>query len=398
MNLLANGIMAVGAFMGVFFSLLIIVKKHKCSADYCLAAVFVVMGFAVFLRHLEMLNRDYGCPFPWLVKLSIPFLQLHGLSLWFYTKSLTSRVFRLKVGDLLHFIPFLVVVVALSVDVYLKPSSVKATVDITSSYSTQPVVVLLILISNVFYYIGALRLLSKRKDSFSRKSVDEEPHSLRWLSISLKTSLLTFGMLGLFNYADYLYDMVSTQLLERVAFICISFYIIVIGFYGISYNSFLRDISLVEDYRGPEYAGKRSKDLAKECGSSSDALFVERLQQYMELQKPFTKHELTLADLSTQLGISSEYLSNTINGRLGKNFFEFINAYRIAEFKRICVQADHRKYTLSAIASECGFNSRATFNRVFKNSEGISPSEYLTMIEEKVDRKPSFFEKGMIAV
>jgi AraC-like DNA-binding protein len=70
------------------------------------------------------------------------------------------------------------------------------------------------------------------------------------------------------------------------------------------------------------------------------------------------------------------YLSQLINKKSEKNFRDFINQFRIEEFKKRARDPDSKNYTLLSIAYECGFNSKATFNRVFKNHTGITPSTF----------------------
>jgi AraC-like DNA-binding protein len=101
------------------------------------------------------------------------------------------------------------------------------------------------------------------------------------------------------------------------------------------------------------------------------------LNLLMREQKVFREGELSLAELANRLNTLPNYLSQVINEREGKNFYDYINTIRIEEFKRLAVSPDSRKYTLLALAQECGFNSKSSFNRYFKKVAGMSPSEYL---------------------
>lgn len=96
----------------------------------------------------------------------------------------------------------------------------------------------------------------------------------------------------------------------------------------------------------------------------------------MQQEKPYLESELTLSDLARQLHITSSLLSQIINVGFNKNFNDFVNAYRIEAFKIRLQKSDYQHLTLLGIALECGFNSKATFNRAFKKHTGQSPSEY----------------------
>jgi AraC-like DNA-binding protein len=80
--------------------------------------------------------------------------------------------------------------------------------------------------------------------------------------------------------------------------------------------------------------------------------------------------------LAEETEIPAHYLSRIINEHHGQNFFDFINSFRIEEFKRRLADPHYKNFTLLAIAFDCGFNSKSAFNRFFKKVEGISPSEY----------------------
>nr|WP_246440606.1 helix-turn-helix domain-containing protein [Rhabdobacter roseus] len=71
------------------------------------------------------------------------------------------------------------------------------------------------------------------------------------------------------------------------------------------------------------------------------------------------------------------HLSQVINEKEQKNFYDLINGWRIEEFLKEVKSEKNKKYTLLAIAYDCGFNSKASFNRNFKKYTGKTPTEYL---------------------
>lgn len=101
-----------------------------------------------------------------------------------------------------------------------------------------------------------------------------------------------------------------------------------------------------------------------------------RLLHVVENQKPYLNEALGLGELADSLGISTKKLSELLNQHLHTNFYNFINEYRVREVIARLATADAEKYTLIAIAYDCGFQSKASFNRIFKQKMGMSPSEY----------------------
>ncbi|WP_425237164.1 helix-turn-helix domain-containing protein [Ulvibacterium sp.] len=103
----------------------------------------------------------------------------------------------------------------------------------------------------------------------------------------------------------------------------------------------------------------------------------ERLSQFMEAQRPYLNPDLNLKEMAQELRMSRGQLSEVINIGFGKNFNDFINTYRINLVKDMLKAGRHKKLSLLGIAYECGFNSKATFNRVFKKFTNSSPTEFL---------------------
>ncbi|MBQ8673916.1 MAG: helix-turn-helix domain-containing protein [Bacteroides sp.] len=104
---------------------------------------------------------------------------------------------------------------------------------------------------------------------------------------------------------------------------------------------------------------------------------AEKLEKYMQEEKPYTNPNLRLGDLATALGSSSHTLSYLLSQHLHCSYYDYVTNYRIGEFKRLVKNGEYAKYTLNALAELCGFNSKASFHRSFKNAVGMTPNEYI---------------------
>ncbi len=107
---------------------------------------------------------------------------------------------------------------------------------------------------------------------------------------------------------------------------------------------------------------------------------LENLKKFMVKEQPFLDPEINLSDLAGSLNVSRGHLSALINRGFEMNFNDFINSYRIKMFQKKLEEGEHEKLSLLGLAYECGFNSKATFNRVFKKLTNQSPSDYLNSI------------------
>jgi len=101
------------------------------------------------------------------------------------------------------------------------------------------------------------------------------------------------------------------------------------------------------------------------------------VKQLMENEKVYLNPELNLSDLAKMANMSRGQLSEIVNTAFEKNFNDFVNGYRVEAFKDMLKEEKHKQLSLLGIAQECGFNSKATFNRVFKKLTDLSPTEYL---------------------
>lgn len=110
------------------------------------------------------------------------------------------------------------------------------------------------------------------------------------------------------------------------------------------------------------------------------ATLHEKITVLMDTEKAYTESELSLSDLANRLGTLPNYLSQVINDKEGKNFYDYINTLRIEEFKRLIAIPENQVYTMLSLSYDCGFNSKSTFNKNFKKATKQSPSQYLNSL------------------
>lgn len=101
------------------------------------------------------------------------------------------------------------------------------------------------------------------------------------------------------------------------------------------------------------------------------------LLSHLDTNEPYLDPSLTLRELANQIDIHPNQLSWLLNEHQGKNFNEFINAYRVEKFKRIAKAPENANLTLIGLAYDCGFNSKTVFNTYFKKETGLTPKQYL---------------------
>ncbi|MEL6143406.1 MAG: AraC family transcriptional regulator, partial [Bacteroidota bacterium] len=108
-----------------------------------------------------------------------------------------------------------------------------------------------------------------------------------------------------------------------------------------------------------------------------------QLQQLMEGQNLYQNPLLSLTDVATELNVTSKAVSLLVNQGFGMNFNDFINHYRVRAIKQRFEEGEHQQRTILSIALDCGFNSKTTFNRVFKKLTGQTPVKYISQLAKK---------------
>ena len=142
--------------------------------------------------------------------------------------------------------------------------------------------------------------------------------------------------------------------------------------YGLSLAGWLKSRSFSTQL----LAGLGAAIIPKKPAGPVDADQLRRVVAVLEQEALFKDPDLTLASLAQHLSLAPNVVSQLINTGLGQSFSDLVNGYRLREVKRRLLTEDAQRLTLLALALDAGFNSKATFNRVFKEKEGITPKEY----------------------
>jgi AraC-like DNA-binding protein len=141
--------------------------------------------------------------------------------------------------------------------------------------------------------------------------------------------------------------------------------------YWIIYKAVTHPVVLLTDYSAQKSAINISPSLKNE--------YVDKLLKYMTSEKPYLRPELTLNELADLVTIPPRTLSDILNKVLNKTFYDFINGYRIKEAQNR-IENSYDKETILEILYKVGFNSKSSFNTMFKKNTGLTPTQYKTKI------------------
>jgi len=383
-----------GIVIGIFLSVVLLSKKGKTQADILLLFWIWVTSLNLFLYYLHITDIQYRYPFVLGIAFPLPLFQ--GPLLYLYTTALTSKN-RLKVISLFHFIPVLISYLLFS-DFLLLPPETKIAIFKNEGAGYEVVTTInlvLIIFSGVIYTVLSLFKLRTYKKALKNEFSYIEKINLDWLQYLILGISLIWSVIIFTDDDKYIYTTVV-------------FFMVFMGYFGIkqvgvfSQNTGLFASDGKKVLHGNDTGQTHGLEKAEEFTEVSDvseALLIKppakvkyeksalsneaaneiynELTSVMRTDKPYKDAELTLSDLARLIEVHPNYLSQVINSKEEKNFYDFINDHRIEEFKRVVGLPENKKYTLLSLAFECGFNSKTAFNRSFKKGTGLSPSNYL---------------------
>jgi AraC-like DNA-binding protein len=380
----------IGIVITFFLVALLITKKGKTKADRILVIWLIFIGLHLFFFYLYITDKGYSFPYYYLLGVHFPFPLVHGPFLFLYTATITNQLWASRYSAL-HAIPFFFIYF-LFLPFMRLPVEQKILIFKNNGLGSETellVLITLIMISGIVYVALSLWLLKKYKKTLQDQFSSAEKINLAWLRYLIYSIGLTWVFVLIGN--------------DPLIFGSAVVFVFFLGYFGIKQVGIFTQSHPTETNIEAKIlmngASSPTEPIgATQLSSNTTALLdVPQKVKYLrsslseetarEIQKNLTKAinedrlytnpEITLAELAQTLNVHPNNLSQVINTLEGKNFYDYINHKRIEEFKRIVALPESQRFTLLALAHECGFNSKTSFNRNFKNATGLSPSEYL---------------------
>ena len=370
----------IGAAQAIFLSILAFNKKNKHDGDYILAVWLCFIGIHLLDYYLNKTGLTFE--YPHLLGIGACFPLLQGPFMYVYTLVMINKSNKLKAVYLLHGLPFLVFTIYFLFDFYFLDATEKLTYIRMQENDPYPVITLLNILvvglGPVYILLSLWKLrihIRSIADNFSYR----EGINLNWLKYVLAGLGFIWSMVILTNILVTI-PLITDTISENVIYLSVVIAVFFLGYFGIKQQAIYGKLTYPEGTgRSVQARGLRNQapdGRSDEAKMAKEANLARGLLEYFEDKKPYLNSRLTLKEVADALGTPEHQLSAVINKQAGKNFFEFVNSYRVEEFKSLTRLPEYRNYTLISIAYESGFNSKATFNRVFKNYTGQTPSEF----------------------
>lgn len=354
----------IAILQGAVFSVLLFSRffKHKNKADFWLGILLVVLCLSLvtpFIGFANVYDRNQ-----WLTYFPFSIAYSYGVCVWFYTLNLTDSKREFRAKDLFLFLP---TAIYLAYRFFLFAHSLEWKAWFGENYGNffGTLIFITETIWNIVFLYFAVKHYRKYRAWLDENFSDTEKIKFDWLRnfLYIFTAVLIFG--ALFDFTNsFLFKLSYIQYFYfELVLALITYYLAVAGYLR------SKTIELQFTEKQAEENERKTPVHEKELETLKN-----KLRNLMQNEKLYLEPSLTLTDLSKSLGVNSSILSYVINNGFGKNFNDFINEFRIAEVKEKLKTANDS--TLLGIAFDCGFNSKATFNRAFKKFTGFSPKEF----------------------
>ncbi|WP_158594625.1 helix-turn-helix domain-containing protein [Ulvibacterium marinum] len=322
---------------------------------------------------LEQLSRShfnltYGV-YPYLAYITIPFFTVWGPTMYLYIKAETSNNLKLYPKDLLHFLPWILFTLYFLMVFHVHSIEEKRQLLLSHEIDRSFRKVLDIFIPVQVFVYNMLSIVAVERFAKNNKSKHREVlKKIKWNRFIIYGYFIAcvcnnIAKISLIhgespNIKTYLY---TSSLLFFL------YFSVILG------NALL----------GSHFGGTVKKTQGLEMDKDEFNDLNNRLETFMNQQKPFLKFNLALSELADGIGQKKRYLSRFINTYHKLTFQDYVNSYRIEEAKRLIEESRETGKTILEIVYESGFNSKSAFNFAFKKHTNTTPTAYRKSFSKK---------------
>lgn len=365
----------LGAVNALFFSLLVFSKKNKSIGDKVLGSWLIILFAQLFIPFLYL--TDIGIYYQY-AGIEIVFYAFHPLFLYLYVATTIGSFPSKRFLGWNALIIFISEVFGLAFLMY--PAKERLLFIEGKKLLPSFYIPLIVLMIGYFSYniFASYKALKDYKNNVLQVYSYRENIDLLWLRrlvvLFAGISILVFP-LGLVSY----YGFHSIVFADYMFFVTLVIFVFFLGYWGYQQGRVFSFSNKASEYANEDIDSKE-KTLPAEGNSLIQKQYRKealRLKEIMKLKSPYLEPTLTIYDLAKMAEMPPHQMSKVINKEFHCNFFEFINKYRIEEFKRKVFMPEYKNVTILGIALDCGFNSKSAFNRIFKDITGLTPGDFI---------------------
>jgi len=372
---LSNILFILIIFQLLFLSFFLFTQKKGQPAANSLLGFFF-LSICLNLLDVFLLNTGIYFSHPNFAGFGACLPLIFGPLLYFYTRAIIYKNFAFNLKNLVHFLPF--VIFFLGTEFYYLSLPRDAQEKLLRNLSAHhipgaiSITTLLIFVQFLFYAVSSIRLISNYKKTANQLFSDPKCTDVAWLYstivffISIMVITALNGLLAQTSLAKYF--LLAFNLVVAAVLV----FVIRVLMRALRQSYFL---TFTEQQSVPLISPSAKTTLPAAQRDEKEKI-VQSVLQYMQSNKPYLEPELTLGQLASQLSLKPRILSEAINEIRQQNFFDFINHYRIDEAAGLLTNPEDKKITVLEVLYQVGFNSKSSFNTLFKKYTGLTPTEF----------------------
>ena len=379
-------ILLMAAAQGFFLIIALNAMQHKNKkANSVLSLLILLVSLSLLGRVASYQSAFYNFQ-PKLLLLSDSIYFLFGPLFYLYMLRLLTVQVKSSAKKWLHFIPAVIQLLVYLPLVFQERVSFMDDVRDLEYEVLFASVGFAALLFNAFYWIQCNKLIRRYQEDMAHTHSFEE--NLTYLVAFVKLMGVCLFLWGFAYLAYPLAPLLNTdplwlsELSTDILWVVLSILTYFLGFYAMSQPEIF---SLIrhDDEAHDEHEAASDKQKSSSLPDENLIKMKEELSLLMVSEKPYRNPKLSLQELAEMMDTNIHTISRLINEGYEKNFYDFINEYRIEEFKELIAKEQYKNQTFLALALEVGFSSKTTFYRAFKKSTGETPRKYFALVGDR---------------
>jgi len=374
--MIANILFAGGA-VGLLITIFLFNRKDNLVPNIILAITFG--AYSIDILYAFFISQKLYLSYPSFIGLNgmLPFI--YSPAIYLYAKAVSSNKKRFEIKSLLHFSPATIILLASVIGFFIFSSDEKLALLNPDVPKSVFIIIMRTLIPfyGISYIVLSLIEIKKYHHRLKENYSEIESLKLNWLIYLIFAMtlvwILEFVQIFLIDVAGK-----PENIFYKYIYLAISLIMFLIVYRSLKQPQIFSEVHLDE-----ATTIDKSDENITDKGYNKSGLSEEKINEIasslvmiMQNAKPYLKSNLSLSDLAQLNGVSAHNLSEVINTKLNKSFYDFINYYRVEEVKKMLNNAKYENYSILSIGFEAGFNSKTSFNTIFKKFTGTTPSEY----------------------
>jgi len=363
---------SLAAFQLFFVSIYLFINtKGDTRSNTLLGLVFLLLAISIGNITLNVIDNTLFRGIIFII--DDGFFFLYGPLLYFYCKNVVYRDFKFRLLHIVHLLPALTYYLYFFISLFISMNMINENPPVNDTHSEFSLVSALV-VGGVFIYLLCYLWFARRVIIIYRSEIKMnfsavEGINLNWLMFILR-SFVIITLIAMIHNIQPILKSNALNVITLIALVVFIFYFInKVLVKALNYPEILSGIEL----------SNRGKYESSNLSPEEIGIINSKLIAAIDHEKLFLNPDLTIKDVADHIGSNTKSVSQVINQKHHKNFFDFINSYRCAEVKHI-LEAEEKSTIMEAMF-QAGFNSKSSFNKEFKKLTGQTPTEYKKSIK-----------------